>query len=126
MHKIGLLLVVAGGLAATGLLAGCGPQADTTKDKKLTKLPALCAKCGQVKGSAVCCRKGVAKCAKCGLAKGAPGCCAIPKGATGAVTLCGKCGQAKGAAVCCRKGAAKCGHCGLAAGSPGHKIRCGH
>ncbi|MBC8372708.1 MAG: hypothetical protein H8E53_03870, partial [Planctomycetes bacterium] len=36
---------------------------------------ALCAKCGQVKGTDVCCKAGTDKCGKCGLAKGSPGCC---------------------------------------------------
>jgi hypothetical protein len=35
----------------------------------------LCAGCGQVKGSDLCCVEGAEKCAKCGLDKGSPGCC---------------------------------------------------
>jgi len=37
---------------------------------------ALCGKCGQIKGSAVCCKADGVKCEKCGMAKGSPGCCA--------------------------------------------------
>ena len=40
---------------------------------------ALCPKCGQIKGSAVCCKPDAVKCAKCGMAKGSSGCCAMPK-----------------------------------------------
>ena len=39
----------------------------------------LCAMCGQVKGSELCCKPGQEKCEKCGLVKGSPGCCKIPK-----------------------------------------------
>jgi hypothetical protein len=35
----------------------------------------LCAKCGQVKGSDVCCKADAVKCTKCGKDKGSPGCC---------------------------------------------------
>ena len=79
----------------------------------------LCAKCGQVKGTAVCCKAGAKKCGKCSLAKGSPGCCKITKGATEPVLLCGKCGQIKGTDACCKADAKKCGKCGLAKGSPG-------
>ncbi len=40
---------------------------------------ALCLKCGEIKGSDVCCKEGAAKCDKCQLAKGSPGCCKLPK-----------------------------------------------
>ena len=36
---------------------------------------ALCAKCGQIKDSAVCCKEGAVKCDKCKKDKGSPGCC---------------------------------------------------
>ena len=39
----------------------------------------LCLKCGQIKGTDVCCKADAQKCSKCGLAKGAPGCCKLPK-----------------------------------------------
>ena len=35
----------------------------------------LCAKCGQIKGSPVCCKEGAVKCDKCGKDKNSPGCC---------------------------------------------------
>jgi hypothetical protein len=41
--------------------------------------PAICPACGQIKGSALCCKPGAAKCPKCGLVKGSPGCCRPPK-----------------------------------------------
>ena len=40
---------------------------------------ALCPKCGQIKGSDVCCKADAPKCGQCGMAKGSPGCCASPK-----------------------------------------------
>ena len=39
----------------------------------------LCSKCGQIKGSDLCCKAGQEKCPKCGLAKGSPGCCKLPE-----------------------------------------------
>ena len=39
----------------------------------------LCKKCGQIKGSGICCKADQPKCDKCGLAKGSPGCCKLPK-----------------------------------------------
>lgn len=44
-----------------------------------TETAALCPKCGQIKGSAVCCKADAPKCGHCGMAKGSPGCCAAPK-----------------------------------------------
>jgi rhodanese-related sulfurtransferase len=41
---------------------------------------ALCPTCGQIKGSAECCKAGAPKCGMCGMAKGSPGCCTVPKG----------------------------------------------
>jgi len=40
---------------------------------------ALCPKCGQIKGSDVCCKADARKCDKCGMAKGSPGCCNAQK-----------------------------------------------
>jgi len=77
----------------------------------------LCGKCGQVKGSEICCLENAAFCAECALAKGSPGCCKITKGAD--VTLCAKCGQVKDSEACCDPDAAVCKKCGLAKGSPG-------
>ena len=45
----------------------------------LEKMPALCPKCGEIKGSAKCCKlEGRGTCPKCGLFKGSPGCCKLP------------------------------------------------
>ena len=110
-----VLLALGGvGLAAAGCqeakvesAAMKPPYADAT----------LCGKCGQVKGSALCCKPGQTMCEKCGLVKDSPGCCRIKKGDD--VTLCGKCGEVKGSEKCCKPGAEKCPMCGLDKGSPG-------
>lgn len=78
----------------------------------------LCGKCGQIKGSAECCKADAAKCSKCGLIRGSPGCCKLSESGKD-VTLCAKCGQVKGSDLCCKADAVKCGKCGLAKGSPG-------
>ena len=45
----------------------------------LAETPALCAKCGDFKGSDECCvLEGRTLCPKCGLLKGSPGCCKLP------------------------------------------------
>jgi hypothetical protein len=66
------IAMVALALVAVAMLVvgGC-----SWSDSKQT----LCGKCGQVKGTAVCCAPGALKCGKCGLAKGSPGCCKLPK-----------------------------------------------
>ena len=89
--------------------------------KKCEKKPGtcvLCAKCGQIKGSDLCCKAGAEKCKNCGLHKGSPGCCRLG-GAKKPVTLCTYCGQVKGSDKCCKEGAEKCKKCGLHKGSPG-------
>ena len=53
-------------------------SAEKATDVKIQK---LCLKCGQVKGSEVCCKPGQKLCTDCGLVKGSPGCCKIPKDA---------------------------------------------
>ena len=88
----------------------------------LDKAPlTLCPKCGEIKGTAKCCKiEGRTKCAKCGLFKGSPGCCRIPKGTKTPVTLCIKCGEITGSVKCCKlEGRTKCAKCGLFKGSPG-------
>ena len=88
----------------------------------LDKAPlALCPKCGEIKGTAKCCKlEGRTKCAKCGLLKGSPGCCKFHAGAKTPVTLCPKCGEIKGGNACCKfEGRTKCAKCGLLKGSPG-------
>ena len=103
--------------APAALLIGCG-------DKKggESKVPSgkcvLCFKCGQIKGSDLCCKAGAEKCPKCGLHKGAPGCCRL-KGAKEDVCLCTYCGEIKGSEKCCKPGAMKCEKCGLNMKSPG-------
>ena len=79
---------------------------------------ALCADCGQVKGSDACCAADAEACSSCALAKGAPGCCIMEKG-DATVALCTDCGQIAGSDVCCKPDQAKCDSCGLAEGSPG-------
>ena len=37
----------------------------------------VCPLCGEIKGSAKCCKQGADKCYKCWLNKGSPGCCKI-------------------------------------------------
>jgi len=76
MKKAAMLLV--GAILVTGFFwAGCrplgGPKTGSGADIR------LCAKCGQIKGSAACCKPGATTCATCGLAKGSPGCCKIKK-----------------------------------------------
>ena len=44
------------------------------KYKKTADQAATCAKCGELKGSAKCCKADAVKCDKCGLDKGSPGC----------------------------------------------------
>ena len=104
------------------LLVGCGDKkpADTEKPtaKKKPGTCLLCCKCGQIKGSALCCKPGAEKCSKCGLAKGSPGCCRLD-GAKADVCLCTYCGEIKGSDKCCKAGAEKCAKCGLNKSSPG-------
>ena len=121
------VLFVAVTVVAAGVFAGCTakPKVEQKKGAKAGgELPALCAKCGQFKGTDECCKPDVEKCAKCGLAKGAPGCCKLPKDANAPVALCAKCGQIKGADECCKAEADTCKECGLAVGSPGHLWQC--
>jgi len=143
---------VVGG-SALGLLAGClrekkeeaaaAPAEGKVSDKPPYPSVTLCGKCGQVKGSAMCCcnKPDQPRCPRCGLFAGSPGCCRIKKpevqkcalevaGKTGeakakppypVTTLCGKCGQVKGSSMCCCKkpDQPRCAMCGLFKGSPG-------
>jgi YHS domain-containing protein len=61
---------------------------------------ALCGKCGEVKGTEVCCAKDAEICSKCNLHKGSPGCCAPAK----AITKSG-CTRTKTCAKTCAKAA---------------------
>lgn len=109
------------------LLAGCASMCPDKAGNRQAKAGqiVLCGKCGQVKGSAACCKPGAQACAGCGLQKGSPGCCAgFAKGAD--VTLCGQCGFVKGSAACCKPGTGQtCALCGFIKGSPGCKAKCG-
>jgi len=131
MRRRTFVLLAAG--QALGVMLGCKEEkaaepakpgtaaAAAVKDKPPYPDTTLCGKCGQVKGSAMCCcnKPDQERCAKCGLFKGSPGCCRITKGAP--VTLCGKCGQVKGSDMCCCKkpDQERCAMCGLFKGSPG-------
>ena len=113
-------LFLAATLVAGFVIIGCEDKpAVKTGPKVGAPAPKICADCGQIKGTALCCKPGAAKCEKCGLVKDSPGCCKLPKGTKVDVALCVKCGQIKGSDVCCKAGAATCPKCGLAKGSPG-------
>jgi hypothetical protein len=87
------------------------------EDKSIVK---VCVGCGEIKGSAKCCKDDAEKCKDCKLNKGSVGCCKDLKAADGekSVKLCVKCGEVKGTEKCCKKDAKKCG-CGMIKGSPG-------
>jgi hypothetical protein len=108
--------------AAAGIVAiSIGGSVDQALGAATGKKPGtcvLCFKCGQIKGSDLCCKKGAKKCSKCGLHKGSPGCCRLD-GAKKPVCLCTYCGEIKGSAKCCKAGVACCSKCGLHKGSPG-------
>jgi len=59
------------------MLAGYGCK-KTESEVQAADSIALCIKCGQIKGTDVCCKPGQTTCDKCGLVKGAPGCCKLP------------------------------------------------
>ncbi len=103
--------------ACQGKKSSSAKPAETTDAKTAGKI-LICVKCGQVKGSDVCCKEGAAKCGMCGLHKDSPGCCRLGK-ATEDVCLCTHCGEIKGSDKCCKEGAAKCSKCGLNKDSPG-------
>ena len=88
-----------------------------------TKAIALCAMCGEVKGSEKCCKPDAVKCDMCGLAKGSPACCKGIDFSKGDVKLCSMCGEVKGSEKCCNPDAEKCEKCGMAKGSPGCCIK---
>lgn len=116
-----LVLVLAMAMVGVIFLAGGCKKTEPGGGGGIAKAQAavaLCLKCGQIKGSDVCCKEGAVTCDKCGLAKDSPGCCKIAKDAESAA-ICTKCGQIKGSDVCCKEGAATCDKCGLAKGSPG-------
>lgn len=113
------LVMVAAGSFAWGQGSGTkAPQQAGSGTKVEAAKVSLCGKCGQIKGSDVCCKADAVKCEKCGLAQGSPGCCKLPVAGADAA-LCTKCGQIKGSDVCCNADAVKCEKCGMAKGSPG-------
>ena len=97
------------------VVSGC--KGDGTSTAKADTV-ALCADCGQVKGSDACCSEDAEACSMCSLAKDAPGCCVMEKG-DASVALCTHCGQIAGSDVCCKPDQAKCEKCDLTADSPG-------
>jgi hypothetical protein len=114
------ILTLTMGLALAGAtiyVHGCKESDEEASDSKSGSI-ALCVKCGQIKGSEVCCKPEEARCTSCGLVKGSPGCCKISKDATTA-SLCSHCGQMKGSELCCKPNQATCSKCGLVKGSPG-------
>ena len=96
-------------------------EALLAKGEKPEVRAVVCPKCGEIKGTAKCCKKDAKKCEKCGLNKGSIGCCKDlePAKKGEEVLLCAKCGEVKGTADCCKKDAVKCKKCGLAKDSPG-------
>ena len=100
------------------VLTGCTQDnTKTSKTNTAVEKVRLCKGCGQIKGSAKCCKPGE-KCPGCKLIKGSPGCCKIPKDVKVDPVLCAGCGHIKGSEKCC-KPAPKCGKCNLIKGSPG-------
>ncbi len=121
LNRKHLMMVM--GAALFGILLyvnGCKESGEESSvgTAKAADSVALCVKCGQIKGSDLCCKSTRDICSKCNLVKGAPGCCNIPKGATEAA-ICTKCGQIKGTELCCKPNQADCDKCGLVKGSPG-------
>ena len=84
----------------------------------------LCGKCGQVKGTEICCKKDAVKCG-CGAVKGSPACCKVEITGTD-IHLCDHCGQVKVSDSCCKSDVEKCPKCKMAKGSPGCCIKRSH
>ena len=129
MQRMTMLLIV--GVLIAGSAGGCKSASDTEAPPEATQVAeaaetggadvvVICAKCGQVKGTDLCCKPDQKLCESCGLVKGSPGCCVLPKGGTEDVKLCTKCGFIKGSEECCKtEGKKICDSCGLIKGSPG-------
>ena len=122
MRHVSILL--SAGLLILGLAVGCEQASTTVQSSSVTKAASgkvlICGKCGLIKGSELCCKKGQPLCPKCGLVKGSPGCCRVPKDVKGDVELCTSCGLIKGSVDCCKiAGKQICPKCGLVKGSPG-------
>ncbi|TAN38027.1 MAG: hypothetical protein EPN23_03500 [Verrucomicrobia bacterium] len=69
-----LFAVVAVGAVAWLSVGCCCPYKKCKAPAAAVAPQEICAKCGEIKGSAKCCQPGAEKCAKCGLDKGSPGC----------------------------------------------------
>ena len=108
--------VVDGDKTAVCPATGVCPKGSTQCKLKSAGAVKLCGSCGEIKGTANCCKKDAEKCSKCELIKGSPGCCKMTKGET--VKLCSSCGEIKGTTKCCKKDAVKCTKCNLIKGSP--------
>jgi len=113
---IAIVAFVGIGVSMTSYGQCCG-----VKTKKTSSVIKVCTGCGEIKGSAKCCDKSVAKCSKCGLHKGSIGCCKGLKPAKGDkfIKICKKCGEQKGTEKCCKKDAKSCKG-GMIKGSPGY------
>jgi hypothetical protein len=77
----------------------------------------LCGKCGEEKGSTVCCAKDAETCA-CGMHKGTPLCCVKLADDAAGKDLCKTCGHVAETKHVCDKDCATCFDCGLHKGSP--------
>ena len=80
MRRVSMLMPAI--LLTCALVAGCEQAPKTAQSSKTASLASrkvwICAKCGQIKGSADCCKTArTQKCSHCGLVKGSPGCCKI-------------------------------------------------
>lgn len=107
---LGLVFLIGGSLVVA---SGVSAQTEATKDARVV----LCGKCGELKGSELCCKADMKLCEQCGLHLDSPGCCKIKKGDD--VVLCSKCGEIKGSENCCKEGIELCPKCKLHKDSPG-------
>jgi len=125
MKKIVVMLIVVASTVSMSYGAGCPfskcgvgkskkAAATCTKAQKQACVVDVCTSCGEVKGSAKCCKADAKKCKDCGLNKKSPSCCKL--GAAKAQKACGTCPKtAKAKAACSAKNKADCGTCPKAA-----------
>ena len=80
-NRITIIILLIAAVAMITIPIGCKKEEPQSPISALENAAtsALCTKCGQIKGTDVCCKAGAEKCAKCGLDKGSPGCCKLPK-----------------------------------------------
>ena len=129
MKRIVVMLIVVASAASMSYGVGCpfskcgvGKKAATPKaEVKKASVVDVCTGCGEIKGSAKCCKADAKKCGGCGMNKSSVGCCKNLKPAEGEKTikLCAACGEVKGSNNCCKANAKKCKSCGLNKKSPG-------